>query len=364
MNTVSLDTGTARYDILIGQDLLGDVSVFTPAIRGTSVFVISNATVADLYLPQLTKTLAGYRVDHHLIGDGESFKTLETLESVIGALLAARHTRQTTIIALGGGVVGDTAGFAAATYQRGVPFIQVPTTLLSQVDSSVGGKTAVNHPLGKNMIGAFYQPRRVVIDTATLGSLPPRELSAGLAEVIKHGVLADWDYFEWLEANREGLMALDPAVMTQAIRGSCEIKARIVAQDEKESGVRALLNLGHTFGHAIESAQGYGSWLHGEAVGAGLVMAADLSCRMNMISTDIAHRIKQLVRDLGLPVAPPAEMTPEAFLTHMAVDKKATEAGLRFVLVQEPGRAVVSDAVPADLLKETLTAGGALCGSS
>jgi 3-dehydroquinate synthase len=294
--------------------------------------------------------------------DGEQFKTLQTLESIIGDLLAKGHNRSTTIVALGGGVVGDTAGYAAASYQRGVPFVQVPTTLLSQVDSSVGGKTAVNHELGKNMIGAFYQPKGVYIDTDTLQTLPERELSAGLAEVIKHGVLADSDYFDAVEKDIGQLRQKDESALIRAIKGSCKIKAAVVAQDERESGERALLNFGHTFAHAIETGMGYGQWLHGEAVGAGMVMAADLSARLGRCSLDDSQRIKTLVERAGLPIAGPSEVSTDAMLAFMAKDKKATDEGLRFVLIEGGiGKTEIVQDVPVSVLRETLEAGLRLC---
>ena len=362
METVPFDLGEQSYKITIGAGLLADTRLMTTNIKGNQVFVVSNQVVADLYLDKLCGSLKEYQVDFHLMPDGEQFKTLETLESIVGDLLEKGHKRSTTIFALGGGVVGDTAGYAAASYQRGVNFVQVPTTLLSQVDSSVGGKTAVNHELGKNMIGAFYQPRAVLIDTDTLASLPERELSAGLAEVIKHGVLADADYFEFVESRIVQLRSLDNAPMMQAIKGSCQIKAAVVAADEKESGQRALLNFGHTFGHAIETAVGYGEWLHGEAVGAGMVMAADLSLRLGRCSQDDARRVKQLVAAARLPITPPGSMSADKFLALMSKDKKATDQGMRFVLMAGGiGRSEVVEGVAQSILQETLEAGGQLC---
>ncbi len=359
---IDVALGDRAYTIHIGEGLLEERELLSEHVRSEKAFVISNATVADLYLDRMRSALGNVKVDHCLIGDGEEHKNLDTLGEVVGSLLEQGHTRNTTIIALGGGVVGDTAGFAAASYQRGVDFIQVPTTLLSQVDSSVGGKTAVNHPLGKNMIGAFYQPKAVYIDTATLRTLPDREVSAGLAEIIKHGMLADANYLAEVEADIERLVALEPEAMINAIRGSCAIKAAVVAEDEKESGKRALLNLGHTFGHAIETAMGYGQWLHGEAVGAGLVMATDLSVRLGRCSADEALRIKNLVAKAGLPVAPPADISTETFLSLMAKDKKAIDAGMRFVLLAGgPGEAELVEDVPASVLSETLRAGESLC---
>ncbi|KAB0771618.1 3-dehydroquinate synthase, partial [Pseudomonas aeruginosa] len=269
MRTLHVDLGERSYPIYIGENLLGDARWFAPHIVGRRVAVISNETVAPLYLETLLKALQGHEVTPVVLPDGEAYKQWETLQLIFDVLLKERHDRKTTLIALGGGVIGDMAGFAAACYQRGVNFIQVPTTLLSQVDSSVGGKTGINHPLGKNMIGAFYQPQAVVIDTASLKTLPSRELSAGLAEVIKYGFICDEPFITWLEEHMDALLALEPTVVTEAIERSCAAKARVVGADERESGVRATLNLGHTFGHAIETQQGYGVWLHGEAVGAG-----------------------------------------------------------------------------------------------
>lgn len=361
METVRLDLGPDSYNIHIGRDLITDTALLRGAVAGAQAFVVTNPTVAEHYLQPVLNALAGLKVDTHFMPDGEKYKTLSTLEQVIGDLLAAGHNRTTTIIALGGGVVGDTAGYAAASYQRGVPFIQVPTTLLSQVDSSVGGKTAVNHALGKNMIGAFYQPEMVLIDTATLDTLPARELSAGLAEVIKHGALADIAYFEAVEADIEKLCERDPQALLRAIRGSCEIKAAVVAEDEKEAGRRALLNFGHTFAHAIEAGVGYGEWLHGEAVGTGMVMAADLSARLGRCAVEDARRLKQLVAQAGLPLLPP-QLPADQFMDLMAKDKKATDAGMRFVLLDGGlGRTELVSGVPADAVRQTLAAGQALC---
>lgn len=355
--SVHLDLGDNAYDILIGSGLLEEADVLRRHISGGQVFIVSNETVAAHYLDQVQEALRGLKVDVHLIPDGEQYKTLATLESVIGSLLRAGHNRTTTIVALGGGVVGDTAGFVAATYQRGVPFIQVPTTLLSQVDSSVGGKTAVNHELGKNMIGAFYQPKAVIIDTDTLKTLPARELSAGLAEVIKHGVLADADYFSRVEADMEGLRSLESTSLTLAIKGSCQIKAAVVAEDEKESGKRALLNFGHTFGHAIETGMGYGKWLHGEAVGAGMVLAANLSCCLDRCSQEDVARIRALVEKAGLPTGCPPELDADTMLSLMAKDKKATDAGMRFVLLDGGiGKTRLVDDVPLDQVRMTIEA--------
>jgi 3-dehydroquinate synthase len=362
MEKIRVDLGESSYDIYVGSGLLQAGNVLREKIQGRRIFVVSNQVVADLYLDSVLHQLEGIDTDVHLMPDGEQFKTLQTLESIIGDLLAKGHNRSTTIVALGGGVVGDTAGYAAASYQRGVPFVQVPTTLLSQVDSSVGGKTAVNHELGKNMIGAFYQPKGVYIDTDTLQTLPERELSAGLAEVIKHGVLADSDYFDAVEKDIGQLRQKDESALIRAIKGSCKIKAAVVAQDERESGERALLNFGHTFAHAIETGMGYGQWLHGEAVGAGMVMAADLSARLGRCSLDDSQRIKTLVKRAGLPIAGPSEVSTDAMLAFMAKDKKATDEGLRFVLIEGGiGKTEIVQDVPVSVLRETLEAGLRLC---
>ncbi|MFT7132347.1 MAG: 3-dehydroquinate synthase [Cyclobacteriaceae bacterium] len=349
MDLVQVALGESSYPIYIGAGLLDDSTLIKHHIAGQQVLVVTNTTVAPLFLSRLTTVLQAFHVEVLELPDGEQYKTLESLDMVLTALLQGGHNRGTTLIALGGGVVGDTTGFAAACYQRGVAFIQIPTTLLAQVDSSVGGKTAVNHPLGKNMIGAFHQPKAVIIDPQTLQSLPPRELLAGMAEVIKHGALADLAYFEWLEENIDGLLALDLEKMTYAIKRSCEIKANIVSLDEKELGARALLNLGHTFGHAIETGMGYGAWLHGEAVAAGMIMAARLSTKLGMCSASDTERLIRLIQLAGLPTAPPASLADQ-FLALMARDKKATDAGLRLVLLNRLGEAVLVDNVDqADL---------------
>ncbi|MFC6670215.1 3-dehydroquinate synthase [Marinobacterium aestuariivivens] len=353
MQTLNVDLGDRAYPIHIGAGLLQQ-DLVRPCIRGRQVCIVTNETVAPLYLEAVERSLDGLLVDRVVLPDGEQYKTLESVNLIFDRLLECRHNRTTTLIALGGGVVGDMTGFAAACYQRGVDFVQVPTTLLSQVDSSVGGKTGVNHPLGKNMIGAFHQPRCVIADTAVLASLPPRELSAGIAEVIKYGLIYDAAFFDWLEASMPRLMAGDPDALAQAIYRSCEIKAEVVAQDEKESGIRALLNLGHTFGHAIEADQGYGQWLHGEAVAAGTLLAADLSCRLGWLSEAELARIEAIHEAAALPVLPPAAMTPDAFLSLMAVDKKVLDGRLRLVLLKGIGEALVTSDFPADTLRETL----------
>jgi len=356
MQTLHVDLAERSYPIYIGADLLARADLLAAHIAGRQVAIITNETVAPLYLAGLERLLAGSSVTTVILPDGERFKTWETLQLIFDGLLGARHDRGTTVIALGGGVIGDMAGFAAACYQRGVNFIQVPTTLLSQVDSSVGGKTGINHPLGKNMIGAFYQPQAVLIDTATLLTLPARELSAGLAEVIKYGLICDEPFLTWLEEHMSALRALDQVVLARAIERSCAAKARVVAADERESGVRATLNLGHTFGHAIETHQGYGNWLHGEAVAAGTVMALDMSERLGWITTAERERVVRLFISAGLPVVPPQDMTAEDFMEHMAVDKKVMNGKLRLVLLQGLGEAVVTGDFPREILDATLSA--------
>ncbi|PIE41377.1 MAG: 3-dehydroquinate synthase [Gammaproteobacteria bacterium] len=355
MEILSVDLGERSYDILIGSGLLARLESLLPALKGQQLMAVTNDTIAPLYLDQLKAALPSYQADAVILPDGEAYKTLEILNKVYTSLLENTHSRSTTLIALGGGVVGDMTGYAAASYQRGVDFIQVPTTLLSQVDSSVGGKTGVNHALGKNMIGAFHQPRLVVIDIDTLQTLPDRELSAGIAEVIKYGLIYDAAFFDWLEENVEQLIARDANALVYAIKRSCEIKAEVVAQDEKEGGIRAILNLGHTFGHAIETASGYGNWLHGEAVGAGMVMAADMSHRLGWVDDSVYHRAKALIEKAGLPVKPPAAMTVEQFLALMAVDKKNIDKKLRLVLLKSMGNAIVTSDFSHDVLTQLLS---------
>lgn len=352
---VTVDLGERSYPIHIGDDLLEDVSLLAPHIRG-QVCVISNETVAPLYLDTLNRTLADFNPFNIVLPDGEEYKTLDTVSVIYDRLLEENVSRSATLVALGGGVIGDMVGFAAATYQRGVDFIQIPTTLLSQVDSSVGGKTGVNRPLGKNMVGAFYQPKCVLADTATLNTLPDRELKAGLAEVIKYGLINNVPFLDWLGENMAALLDRDPRALAHAIRVSCQDKAVIVAQDEKESGVRATLNLGHTFGHAIETAMGYGNWLHGEAVAAGMVMAGELSCRMGLIDLAAYRELRQLVAAAGLPVKPPADIGPEKFMALMARDKKAQAGSLRFILLRALGEAFVCDDADDIQLQATLAA--------
>jgi len=356
MQTLKVDLGERSYPIYIGEGLLDQPELLAPHIAGRQVAIVSNETVAPLYLERLSRTLGAYSVVHVVLPDGEAYKNWETLQLIFDGLLSARHDRRTTVVALGGGVIGDMAGFAAACYQRGVDFIQVPTTLLSQVDSSVGGKTGINHPLGKNMVGAFYQPNAVLIDTTTLKTLPERELSAGHAEVIKYGLICDKPFLDWLEDNMTALRGLDNAALTEAIRRSCAAKAAVVGADERESGVRATLNLGHTFGHAIETHMGYGVWLHGEAVAAGTVMALEMSMRLGWIDQPARDRAIRLLQDAGLPVVPPQEMTPAHFMEHMAVDKKVLDGRLRLVLLRQLGEAVITDDYPKEILQATLAA--------
>lgn len=362
--TVNVDLADRSYPIFIGSNLLSRRELLVPYIKGKQVCIISNDIVAPLYLEKLKATLSGFEINEYILPDGESEKTLDNIAQIYDALLANRLERDVTLIALGGGVVGDMAGFAAATYLRGVNFIQVPTTLLAQVDSSVGGKTGVNRPLGKNMVGAFYQPQCVLADTDTLSTLPNKELSAGLAEVIKYGLINNLEFFQWLEANISNLMQRNEGSLVQAIKISCEEKALIVAEDEKETGVRATLNLGHTFGHAIETAMGYGSWLHGEAVATGMLMAADLSWRLGNLKIKDVAKIKALLKAAGLPVVPPETITNSEYLSLMSRDKKNVKGSIRFVLLEQIGKALVSADVSPELLAQTLEAGSSLGESS
>jgi len=356
MHSMQVELGDRSYPITIGPSLLNDPQLCARAIVGDRVAVVTNTTVGPLYLNQLAETLraAGKRVTPIVLPDGEDHKTWEGLMLIFDALLRGQCDRKTTLIALGGGVIGDMTGFAAASYMRGVPFIQMPTTLLAQVDSSVGGKTGINHPLGKNMIGAFYQPQAVIADTATLATLPDRELSAGLAEVIKHGAIIDEAFFGWIEANIAKLRNKDTQALIHAIRRSCEIKADVVRQDEREGGLRAILNFGHTFAHAIESGLGYGTWLHGEAVGCGMVMAADLSRRLGYIDAATQDRLTALVNAAGLPVTAP-NLGADRWLELMQVDKKNEGGKIKFILLKPLGAAVITT-VPQVLLMETLEA--------
>ncbi|MCP5208743.1 MAG: 3-dehydroquinate synthase [Hahellaceae bacterium] len=356
MKVLEVDLGARSYPIYIGEALLADASLYAKHIVGRQVMVVTNDTVAPIYLDTLLSALSDYSVDSVVLPDGEQYKTLDTLNLIFSALLEKKHNRKTTLIALGGGVIGDMTGFAAACYQRGVNFIQVPTTLLSQVDSSVGGKTGVNHVLGKNMIGAFYQPKAVIIDVNTLLTLPPRELSAGLAEVIKYGLIRDDAFYKWLESHADQLLSLDVDAISYAIETSCLCKASVVAEDETEKDVRAILNLGHTFGHAIETHMGYGNWLHGEAVAAGMVMALDLSCRLGWVAESEIDRLKLLLKQVSLPIAGPASMTADDYLPHMLVDKKNVDGSIRLVLLERVGFAVVTSNYPSKALSQTLQA--------
>ncbi len=356
MKTLHVELGDRRYPIYIGPGLLDRPDLLHPSIPSRQVLIVTNTTVAPLYLERARAALAGLRHETVVLPDGEQYKTLETVNEIFTALLNNRFDRNCTLVALGGGVIGDMAGFAAACYQRGVHFVQIPTTLLAQVDSSVGGKTGVNHPLGKNMIGAFHQPRCVLADTDTLTTLPDRELGAGLAEVIKYGLIRDLPFLEWLEANVERLLARDAAALTEAIERSCRNKAEIVAADERETGERALLNLGHTFGHAIETGVGYGGWLHGEAVATGMYLAADLSARLGPLTHEQVKRVRALLDRAHLPLHSPPELTSDDFLRLMAVDKKVKDGRLRLILLRELGRAVIAEEISLQLLRETLEA--------
>jgi 3-dehydroquinate synthase len=358
--TVAIDLGDRSYPIRIGTGLLGDAATYAGLPRATAALIVTNTTVGPLYAGRLRAALAPHHRDVHVVElpDGEAYKDWATLNRIFDALLGHGCDRRTVLYALGGGVVGDMTGFAAASYMRGVPFVQVPTTLLAQVDSSVGGKTAINHPLGKNMVGAFYQPHLVVCDLGTIATLPPREVSAGLAEIVKYGPIADMAFMGWLEENMEALRAGDPAALAHAVHRSCEIKAAVVGQDEREAGLRAILNFGHTFGHAIESGLGYGAWLHGEGVGAGMVMAATLSQRLGLVDAAFVDRLTALVARAGLPTAGPridAGDNAGRYLRLMRLDKKSEAGDIRFVLIDGPGRAVVRGA-PDALVREVVEA--------
>ncbi|EBV7757444.1 3-dehydroquinate synthase [Salmonella enterica subsp. enterica serovar Georgia] len=352
MERITVTLGERSYPITIAAGLFNEPASFLPLKSGDQVMLVTNETLAPLYLDKVRGVLerAGVNVDSVILPDGEQYKSLTVLDTVFTALLKKPHGRDTTLVALGGGVIGDLTGFAAASYQRGVRFIQVPTTLLSQVDSSVGGKTAVNHPLGKNMIGAFYQPASVVVDLDCLKTLPARELASGLAEVIKYGIILDADFFTWLEGNLDALLRLDGPAMAYCIRRCCELKAEVVAADEREAGLRALLNLGHTFGHAIEAEMGYGNWLHGEAVAAGIVMAARASERLGQFSSADTQRIIALLERAGLPVNGPCEMSVQDYLPHMLRDKKVLAGELRLVLPLTIGKSEVRGGVSHEVV--------------
>jgi 3-dehydroquinate synthase len=351
---VAIELGERSYAILVGAGLLDAPDAWADVPRSSQALVVTNTTVEPLYARRLQRAVASRHAQVRVLAlpDGEAYKNWETLNRIFDELLASGCDRKTVLYALGGGVVGDMTGFAAACYMRGVPFVQVPTTLLAQVDSSVGGKTAINHPLGKNMIGAFYQPRLVVCDLDTLATLPPREFSAGLAEVIKYGPIADMAFFAWIERNVDGLMAREPQLLAHAVRRSCEIKAQVVGQDERESGLRAILNFGHTFGHAIEAGLGYGEWLHGEAVGCGMVMAAQLSQRLGLVDAAFVERLTALLAKAGLPIRAPA-LGIDRFVDLMRVDKKAEAGEIKFVVVDRPGHALVRGA-PDALVREVI----------
>jgi len=357
---VFIALGERSYPITIGAGLLGDPATYQNLPSSSTALIVSNSTVAPLYAALLQKALRPHykRVLLVALPDGEAHKDWATLQLIFDALLENGCDRKTVLFALGGGVVGDMTGFAAACYMRGVPFVQVPTTLLAQVDSSVGGKTAINHPLGKNMVGAFYQPERVICDLDVLQSLPPRELSAGLAEIIKYGPIADMAFLGWIEGNIDALLAREPAALAYAIRRSCEIKAEVVGQDERETGLRAILNFGHTFGHAIESGLGYGQWLHGEGVGCGMVMAARLSEALGLVDEAFVHRLRTLIQRAGLPVIGPRLAPTDSagrYLQLMRVDKKAEAGQIKFVVIDAPGSATVRSA-PDALVREVIDA--------
>ena len=359
---VRIEFAERSYNIHISGSLIDSSDVFAGLPKASVAVIVSNTTIAPIYAARLQASLQGkYKTIHTIVlPDGEAYKTWQTLNLIFDDLLKHSCDRKTTLFALGGGVVGDMTGFAAASYMRGVPFVQVPTTLLAQVDSSVGGKTGINHPLGKNMIGAFYQPQLVLCDLSTLNTLPARELSAGLAEVIKYGPIADMVFFDWIEANIDALLARDPAALAHAVKRCCEIKAYVVGQDEREAGLRAILNCGHTFGHAIEAGLGYGAWLHGEAVGCGMVMAAQLSQRLGLVDAVFVARLTALIKKAGLPtvapaLAPTAQANADRYLELMRVDKKAEAGEIKFILINQPGQCVVQTA-PDALVREVIVA--------
>lgn len=353
MKTLNIDLGDRSYPIHIGSGLLGQ-DLIERHLRGPQVMVVTNEVVAPLYLDQVMEGLGAEQKSSLILPDGEQHKNLATVEQIFDALLRHRFGRTATLVALGGGVVGDIVGFAAACYQRGIPFIQIPTTLLAQVDSSVGGKTGVNHPLGKNMIGAFYQPQAVIADIDVLNSLPERELKAGIAEVIKYGLIRDESFFRWLEEHIESLLDRRSDELVSAIETSCRNKAEVVARDERESGLRAILNFGHTFAHAIETGMGYGCYLHGEAVAIGMCQAADLSRRLGLLNPAEAERVVALIERSGLPIIPPEALDTERFLALMAVDKKNVDGALRVILLETIGRATLPRTVPLETLRATL----------
>ena len=359
MKTLEVDLGSRSYPIHIGTDLIDQAELFSACEKASSLYIVTNTTVAPLYAQRLTQTLEklGKSVRTIVLPDGESYKDWKNLQLIFDELLKHGADRQTMLLALGGGVIGDMTGFAAASFMRGIRFIQVPTTLLAQVDSSVGGKTGINHPLGKNMIGAFHQPVAVIADLNTLKTLPPRELSAGLAEVVKHGAIADVQFLDWIEANAKELLACDTKAMAHAVLRSCEIKSAVVSADEREGGIRATLNFGHTFGHAIEAGMGYGEWLHGEAVGCGMVMGANLSCRLKHISQTEVDRLTQIIQSMNLPTQPP-KFGAERYMGLMQVDKKTESGQIRYVVLEKIGKAQIQSVPDAQVI-ETLIATGA-----
>lgn len=354
MNTLQVELGNRSYPIYIGSGILGQTELYVRHIKARQVLVVTNETVAPLYLDTVLGQLKAYKSAQVVLPDGEQFKNLEVLNQIFDTLLVSKFGRSATLIALGGGVIGDMGGFAAACYQRGIPFIQIPTTLLAQVDSSVGGKTGVNHPLGKNMIGAFYQPQCVIADTDVLDTLDDRQLSAGLAEVIKYGLIRDAEFFSWLEDNMDALLARDKKALAFAVQRSCLNKAEVVAEDETESGIRATLNLGHTFGHAIETGVGYGEYLHGEAVAIGTCQAADLSRRKGWLTDADVTKIIALFKRARLPVNPPPSLSPEQFLQLMSVDKKNVDGEIRLILLKAIGLATLPAGVDEKLLRQAL----------
>ena len=355
MRVLEVDLGDRSYPIYIGKGILTSDDLVKGHVIGNSTVTVSNTTVAPLYLDTISPLIKDYSNTEIILPDGEQYKTLETLDLIYTQMLEAHCDRKTTLLALGGGVVGDVSGFAAASYQRGINFIQVPTTLLAMVDSSVGGKTGINHPLGKNMIGAFHQPQCVIIDTETLSTLDDRQLSAGIAEIIKYGYINDMEFIGWLDANMEKLLARDPEALAYAIYRSCKHKADIVAEDEKEAGQRALLNLGHTFGHAIETGMGYGKWLHGEAIAAGMVMAAELSQLHGWVSESDVNSIRALLKKANLPVEPPKEINAERFSSLMSIDKKVQNGVLHLVLMSSLGTSIISSDFDKDALQQVLS---------
>ncbi|GLS82175.1 3-dehydroquinate synthase [Paraferrimonas haliotis] len=359
MERIHVELGERSYPIYIGNSVLSDGELLARHLADRRILIVTNETVGPLYLAALVKQLSAIcEVESVTLPDGEQYKTLEQLDTIFSHLLKATYGRDSLIIALGGGVIGDMTGFAAACYQRGVDFVQIPTTLLSQVDSSVGGKTAVNHALGKNMVGAFYQPQAVFIDVNSLNTLPERELSAGLAEVIKYGIIWDQVFFDWLENNVEGLLALEPSAMTYAIKRCCEIKAEVVSLDETEQSVRALLNLGHTFGHAIEAEMGYGNWLHGEAVAAGMVQASYVSNALGRLSDQQLQRIVSLIAACNLPTKGPKQMQPEHYLPHMKRDKKSVQGAIRLILPAGIGKAELRSDISQEVMIAAIEAAG------